>query len=98
MALNKMEGGGDFYRNILGSPRYVVAPMVDASELAWRMLSKFLSWDHPAMWWRLWWILVSWPGACSVKILCSDVDMYTLKFGPSEKKWARWNFFKSKFT
>jgi tRNA-dihydrouridine synthase 1 len=33
--------GRDFYRDVLGSPRYVVAPMVDASELAWRMLSKF---------------------------------------------------------
>ena len=32
--------GGDFFRDILGSPRFVVAPMVDASELAWRMLSK----------------------------------------------------------
>jgi hypothetical protein len=31
----------DFYRDVLGSPRLVVAPMVDASELAWRMLSKW---------------------------------------------------------
>ena len=33
----------DFYRDVLGSPQLVVAPMVDASELAWRMLSKFFS-------------------------------------------------------
>lgn len=29
-----------FYRDVLGSPRFVVAPMVDASELPWRLLSK----------------------------------------------------------
>jgi hypothetical protein len=42
MLPEKMAENGemDFYRDVLGSPRLVVAPMVDASELAWRMLSK----------------------------------------------------------
>lgn len=31
--------GYDFYRNILGSPKYVVAPMVDQSELVCRMMA-----------------------------------------------------------
>ncbi|KAL7292999.1 hypothetical protein TKK_0013448 [Trichogramma kaykai] len=40
METTSNEDGKNVWRDVFGSPRFVVAPMVDASELAWRLLSR----------------------------------------------------------
>lgn len=38
--LTKSSDGMNFWREKLGAPQYIVAPMVDASELPWRILCR----------------------------------------------------------
>lgn len=39
LTTSRKVGGYQFYRDVLGSPRYIVAPMVDQSELVRQLFS-----------------------------------------------------------